>query len=328
MSERGWGCFKTGCFGCLGFTALGIVVLLVTGGIQFVSSRGPAQVRDQQRERELPPPRATATAEREGSGTTTAIPLESLESPELASGAAGRIVLDLHLGEFLITAGEPGAPVKIDAEYDPDDFELVEELDEEADGSFTYTISFGGKKSALGMFLSGATNNPENRVEIRLPRGRALAISGELGIGSHELDLGGLWVESVDLKLGTGEHIFHFSEPAPVPMASFRLDKSIGELQVNDLGNASPAEVEVRQQIGSLVVDLEGSWQRDAVVEIECGIGECALELPRNVHISMDRARVGVGEKDVRLPDPDEIPEGAPTLDLRISGSIGEVRAR
>ena len=51
------------------------------------------------------------------------------------------------------------------------------------------------------------------------------------------------------------------------------------------------------------------------------------MKFPRAVAVEMDPVSVGAGVQDLReLPDPTEVPEGAPRLTVAISAGLGEVR--
>ncbi len=321
------GCFKWGCLGCLGLGGAALLFLLAMVAVRSAAS-GSGEPERFVVERELPAARVTRSSlEAEGlDAQAHELPLDvALVPGTFSPEGVGRLVLDLSFGEFLLTAGEPGEPVKIEATYDPDDFELVEGFETEGDG-WRYDVRFDSRRSMVGMALRGTTDNVDNRVEIRIPRGQPILIEGVLGVGESTLDLGGLWIRAVDLELGTGEYEITFYEPGPAPMESFRVAAGIGELRVEELGNASPAEIDVEQRIGSLQLELDGRWQNDATAKVRCGIGECNVALPDGVRVVIGRTSMGLGERSVRLPDEADLPEGAPTLELSVRGSIGELR--
>ena len=56
------------------------------------------------------------------------------------------------------------------------------------------------------------------------------------------------------------------------------------------------------------------------------GIGSAVVSLPDDVNVDLSGVRVSIGERHVDLPDPEDIPEGAPTLSLRARNTIGELR--
>ena len=151
----------------------------------------------------------------------------------------------------------------------------------------------------------------DNRIRITIPPDVPIALEGSVGLGESELELGGLALTQVDLDMGFGDHYIGFDEPTPFPMQSFRVAASVGEMRIDRLGNASPGSVWVSHRIGELVLDLRGEWRGDSEISARCGIGECAVNLPRDVVVEMDEVSIGVGVRDLReLPDPSAMPEG------------------
>ncbi len=321
------GCLKFGCFGCAGLAGLLLLVLLVLGLLQFVSS-GPGQMITAEQTQELPASSAevpslaqAATSEQlEDAGAATALPLE-LGEIDFPTSGVGTIRFDLSMGEFSVEPGEEGTEVEVDAEYDSSRFELVKTLTEQENGNWTLTIALEPTRRFMGF-----GRREESRVDVRLPRGRPLRIEGEFRMGRSELELGGLWLQSFDVEVGMGEHRVYFSDPTPMPMESFAIEGSMGAVRVADLGNASPATVRGRHRMGELRVNLEGAWRNDSQIRVNCGMGQCNVEVPDDVHVVSTGGGVALGEKRVDLPDGDSIPESAPTLEINASGSMGEVR--
>lgn len=350
MSEpdRKRGCVRYGCFGCLGLLVVSGGLIAVIIAIQVSAARNPQNLEDVNLERELPfdgslseVPESAGVVDPASSedrlddsldrdsvlsdGAPQPIELDVARERGLAPDVpVGRLELDLQVGDFELQAGEPGTPIRIDGEWDPEHFTLTEELVEESDGSFAYKIKFTGRRGWLGALFSG---NSENRLTIRVPRGRPFDIVGEVTQGRSDLQLGGLWLRDVYLEVGTGEHTIEFADPTLFPTQSFHLEGSMGELKVYDLGNASPAEASLEFSMGALMVELDGLWEHDANISVDCSMGECLVEVPDDVHIDVGGS-TAMGERSVRLPDEEGIPEGAPTLHLDVDGSMGEVRIR
>jgi hypothetical protein len=109
-------------------------------------------------------------------------------------------------------------------------------------------------------------------------------------------------------------------------MGEFLIDSSMGSLEINDLGQASPSSVVVDHGMGELAVDLAGTWRNDASIDVDFSMGECRLYLPEGARVKIDRASVGLGEKRISRRDDSALPADAPTLTLRLSGSMGELR--
>ncbi len=325
MSKSGQvpGCLKYGCVGCLSAMALSVGAVFLITAIHLTSDPEDPQPEQRQVERPLPatPERSPAT---DGPQIGEVLPLPELEEfPQGADQAAGRVLLDLKMGDFVIRPGPAGEPIRIDADYDAGSFELTEELTTEDDGGWTYAVSFGSKRGLLGLLLGGGRHDIDNRIEITIPRGHPIDLAGEVSMGEFEADLGGLWVRRIDFELGMGEHFIEFSDPLPYPMESFRTESSMGSVEVRSLGDASPSSVTVDHSMGEIFLDLKGAWQGDAEVDVDFTMGECRVWLPEDVRIDVEQASVGLGESSLDRPSV-EPPADAPTLTLRVSGSMGE----
>ncbi len=317
------GCFKYGCFGCLALFALLVGFLLLIGVIQATTNSGDPDPVERQARHEMP-------------GTPVSVLTDQPDAPEILplpegvkppTGAApGRLILDLSMGDFTIQPGPPDEPLRVDADYDANSFELEEVFTQQDDGTWIYDVRFGGRGGFLGMLFRGGGESGRNKVVITIPRGYPLEIAGSIGMGESETDLGGLWLKSVSLDYSAGDHFLEFREPLQEPMEEFVLDGSMGNLEVRDLGAASPGRVKIDHGMGELLVDLQGEWRQDASIDVSFSMGECRLWLPQNAHIDIARASVGMGEKRIDYREREDLPEGAPTLTLDLSGSMGELR--
>ena len=313
MSEHGEaprkGCLRRGCLGCLVIVGAGIGLVVIMAVITLV--RGVPDVVREDESRTHSIARSPTESTREGR------PLVVDE------GRVGRVVLDVSMANFSIIPAPAGSELRLDARYNSGSYKLEESMRGDGETGWTYRLSFGSR-SVLNFIHVDAG---DNRLELHLPAGTPLTIEGELGVGQTDLQLGGLWVESVKLGAGVGDHRIGFDEPLPVPMSSFELDGSIGETSVSGLGNASPAEVKVRHRIGDIRVDLGGAWRNDAKISVRSSIGGFRIGLPdEDVGFELLRASIGIGEANTRrVGERSEAPAGAPVVQLEASHSIGEL---
>ncbi len=314
------GCLKYGCVGCLSVLALGVLLVFLISAVHLSTEREDPRPEQLQIEHPLPDPGRSPAGDRPQVGEV--LPLPELEEFPGSEPGVGRVVLDLKMGDFSIRPGPADEPIRVDADYDAGSFELREELTTDDDGSWTYEVGFSSKRGWLGLILGGVQHNVNNRVEITIPRGHPIELVGSVGMGEFEADLGGLWVRRVDFELGPGDHFVEFRDPLPYPMESFRTESSMGSVEVRSLGDASPASVEVEHSMGELFLDLKGTWQGDAEVEVSFSMGECRVWLPEDVRVKVEKASVGLGESSIDRPRSDP-PEDAPTLTLRVNGSMG-----
>ena len=309
--ENRRGCFKVGCCGCLA-----ALVLLVLGssacvGVGLLLEGEPEMVRADGR---YDPPRA-------GFGSDRSAGQPGELNPALLAAVGGTVTLDVGYVEMEIVPEASGEPLRVTGDYDESAFRLEETFEEGADG-WEYRLIFGRKHNWMPFF---DTHSNRNHIVLHIPRDLIFRLEGKAGIGSYRMDLGGLAVRSVELDLGVGEHRIDFSEPLPVPLQTLRLDASIGELELDNVGNGSPAEMWVKRSIGQATVDLRGAWRGDAEIDIRCGIGECLVLLPDDVNVDF-RSSAVLGESSTRRERP--VIEGAPWLRGRVSGKIGSVEAR
>lgn len=303
------GCLKRGCLGCLGVLGVGLVFVMVIALITVV--------------------RGTREVVRESDQLTHDIPQHEWTAPDtneplvFDEGQLGRVVLDVSMVVFKIIPAPAGTPIRLDAHYDSGSYKLKETFEPSGELGWTYRLDFG-KRSSLQFFHI----DPDNRLDLYLPVGTPITLSGDLGIGESQLELGGLWIESVDLEIGIGQHTIDFDEPLLAPMTKFKIDGSIGELHVRRLGNASPESVRIDHSIGEVYVDLRGAWQNDSDVFVSSSIGECHVNLPSDrIDLELIGGSVTFGESDTRgARGRAEAPEGAPVVRLTVRHTLGELR--
>lgn len=306
---------KTGCVGCTGVLAiLGLIAVFLVVAPFLVDRPAPDPVQERLAP-DLPGFRGDPESTELGA-------VEMPEGPAAARSEAWTLRLDLSMGRFRIEPAPPGSSLEVEAEFDRGSFELSERIDE---SDRTYTLSFG-PTSSLWSFI-GMNRNDRNEVVVRIPVDRPFALVGDVGIGETRANLSGMWLTEVNLELGIGDHHFELEEPTREPMDLFALESSVGEISVVRLGYGSPERVRLEQGVGEMLADLRGPWTRDAVVDVDMGVGELNVRVPENVHIEAD-LNVGVGETDRRGVSKVEIPDGAPTLTLRAQGGVGEVEIR
>lgn len=329
------GCWKTGCLGCVALVILMVGIPLILMVIGLAMGRPEANPGSERLSTELPPlPAPLMSASGEDGSTTTGGTLDAGEAPlmpdslQVASEAPaeGSIELDVEMCRFSIEPGPPGSEIRVEADFDTASFALEETYNPESDGTWTYRLRFRDKLGWLRR-VTGNSNLSNERVRLIVPRGRPFELKGKMGAGESRIELGGLWLTSVDLDMGVGEHRISFSEPTPQPIDLLRIDGAVGDLQILQAGNASPEQIRVTNSVGGARVDLSGDWKRDAWVDVDCGVGECGLVVPSDVFIEVAEASLGIaGERRLRGLDRETMPEeGAPTLTLTLSLSVGEL---
>lgn len=313
------GCFKYGCIGCLSIVALFLGLTFLLGALQFVAETEP-QPEQRLAEQELPAPPSLPVIDPDQPETVEFDPL-----PALASGqGVGTLVVDLRMGEFTIEPGPPDQPIRVEADFDAGKFELREEWNQGLEGNWTYQVDFGAKGGFWGLLTRGG-GEVRNNVTITVPRGHPMRIVGTIKMGESKVDLGGLWLDSFDVELGMGDHFVEIREPLAMPMESFIVDSSMGEIELRNIGNGSPRRVEVDHGMGDFLLDLQGDWRRDAEVDASFSMGSCRIWVPEEAFVELSGGSVAMGEARTELPDTSSLPEDAPRLAIDVGGNMGEL---
>lgn len=301
--------------GCLVLLVALILVVAVSAGIMM--SLGPPEQRPEH--------------------STRSQAVETPQLPDAASPAPGevtipplslRVNLDLAEGEFRIRRGKAGEGIRIEADYDAGVYALEQGHRPGKGGTEEVDIRFYSRYSIMRRLLTMGAVEPENRIDIYLPPDIPMSIAGQVKMGESDLDLTGLAITGVDLNLEMGEHDVSFEEPNPLGMEELRLYVSKGEFNFKGLGNAGFQSASIQGSMGEVNVDLTGGYRADALVHTRFRMGEMRVTVPTDIHVEVQPGMVFLGERRVSVDRPDDVPEDAPTLEVRSSLSMGELRIR
>jgi len=315
------GCLRYGCLGCAGLIALAVIAAGVIAVLALVMEPPGTEMVSPGVTREVPA--RPGTGDGSASSDSRAPDLPSELRPPGPEGA-GRVVLDLSEGVFEMVPGDPGSPIRVDGSYNAGAYELEEAFEEEPGGEWTYRLTF--RRSVSWIRLLKVEDEQENRLRITLPRDLPFALEGVVRRGESRMRLGGLSVRELDLRLLQGEHRLEFRAPTPLPMERFAIDASQGNFVLDGLGNASPATLVARGSMGEMLLGLDGAWRNDAEIHGGWRMGELRVRVPAGVHVNVDEIGMFLGGSDTSaLRSLAPAPQGAPTLSIAFSGSMGQI---
>ena len=309
-----------GCFSILGVIVLGIVVAFVwaRSTIRDLGDTTPARVE-------------------------RSIGLEPLqaEAPEAAAGQVARgtqesrqpmrLRVDLEEGTFTIRPGPAGGQVQVQGTFAPGLYELTEQRDTDTAGIARATIRFRSKAPIWARVLSGIGGGSDSRPELTvlIPQGSPMDLSLRVAMGESRIDLGGLTLRELDLAVSMGEHRINFGQPIVGEMSRVRLDTSMGDVSVDNLGNTRAQTIETTGSMGSLTADLGGAWQPgdDSSISFSQSMGELTLRVTSGVRLETS-FRNAEGQTENRPADgaAETTEANAPHLKLRVQTSMGESR--
>jgi hypothetical protein len=243
-----------------------------------------------------------------------------------ASGEPLRLTVDLEEGVFTIKPGPPGGQVQVQGVFAPGLYELTETQDETARRA---TIRFRSKAPQWARILAGMGDGQSNRPEltVTIPQGVPMDLTLRLSMGESRVDLGGLTLRDLDVDASMGEHRIDFPTPVVEGLRRVRLNGSMGNVNVENLGNARPQAIEGSGSMGNLTADLGGEWEpgSEAQMSFSHSMGELILRVPTSVRLETDvRSGDGAPRSPDNTPPPDD--PKAPVVKVRVSTSMGETR--
>ena len=255
-------------------------------------------------------------------------PPRELSRQHVLPAGAGRIELDVRMTELIVEPAPAGSPLRLEARWHPSRFRLEEAL-EPSEGGWTYRLRLTGR--GLRTWLPGSHGQVSgSELRLLLPADRPMSIAGEVGMGRSAFELGGLALQSVELELGAGEHALAFSSPTTLAVSRLALDSSMGELDLDLAGNASPRELSIHHGMGELRLDLGGRWRNDSRVDLRLGMGHTSVELPAREEAGalVEQGRVRMGSRRIEDMAESELVPGLPVVRIRAEGGMGELDIR
>lgn len=195
------------------------------------------------------------------------------------------MILDVQQAEFFIEPGPPGEPLRVEARYDRKACELKESLDPDHEPGWLYRLEFRCEQRSFLQKMRGWLGGMKEQVRVFLPPDLPLELEVRGSQGGSILELGGLWLTSLDVESEMGGLILGFAEPLREPLDSMSLRGSMGGLVGTSLGNASPRKLEIDYRMGGMDLDLRGRWVADADIDIDLRMGGGSVRLPGGVLI-------------------------------------------
>ena len=312
----GVGCFSIIAIAVVGFA---IAVAYARSTLANLGDTTPKRV-----ERSIALPGTTAEAP-----DPTVKPGTAKSGAETTSGGPMKLALELQEGTFVIKPGAAGSRVEVEGEFSEALYTLTEQTDT-VGGSTRTTVRFRSKAPAWARMLAGVGNGDDNRprLTVSIPTGVPIDLSLNVSMGESRIDLGGLTLSELGLDLAMGNHEVDFKEPVAGGMERFRLNARMGNVSVENLGNARAKSIDTSGSMGNVTADLGGEWRQGSEAELSFtqSMGEVRLSVPTKVRLEAD-VRDSNGKHESRGADADQTTDPkAPLLRVRVSTSMGESR--
>jgi hypothetical protein len=237
-----------------------------------------------------------------------------------------KAIIEFAAGKATVGTAERGRLYELDLRYDAEQFEPVGSYD-----AGSATVRLGVKGRERGGIRVGKKALPQNAV-IGLPAGLPLELEASLGAAEAELELGGLALTALKLESGASSTVVRFSEPNPGRCSGATLETGAGSLRAERLGNSGCTQWQVESGVGSVVLDLAGSWPADATIDLQLAVGGATIQAPRGLGLRIrmsgflaDFAGSGFG-KDGKTYTSTGYESAERKVELEISSALGGVK--
>jgi hypothetical protein len=246
-----------------------------------------------------------------------------------ASNEPMQLQVDLQEGSFDIRPGEPNGRVQVEGRFSEALYELTQQT-ETQNGKPRTTIRFRSKAPVWARMLAGIGNgeNDQPKLTLLIPPAVPIDLSLNVTMGESRIELGGLTLSDLGLDLSMGNHEVDFREPVVDGVTRLRLTARMGNVSVENLGNARARSVDASGSMGNLTADLGGDWRPGSEAEMSFtqSMGEVRVNVPTKVRLEAD-VRDSDGKTQTIPADADETKDPkAPVVRVRVSTSMGESR--
>lgn len=187
-------------------------------------------------------------------------------------------------GKVSLSRDPMGSLFRASLVYDREKFEVEHGYDSE---SAVLSVEMNGKVSDLEL---EDLERSEQRMDLTLTDMIPLSLQVSLGVGTAHIDLGGLRLENAHIKSAASRSLVTFSQPTLMDCERLVLEVAAAEFDVTRLGNARCSEVQFKAGAGEFTLDFTGAWTEgmETKAEIDFGLAELTLRLPRGLGVSVD----------------------------------------
>ena len=145
-----------------------------------------------------------------------------------------------------------------------------------------------GIKNVKADFNPNDATLEENRLQLFLARDLPLELVVGFGAGDAKLDLGGISMSKLEVRTALSQSLIDFSTPNRIAMSEAKLQAGAVDFAAENLGNLNAKKIDVAAGVGSVKLNFEGEWKRDAEVSVNMGLGALLLEFPEGLGVRIE----------------------------------------
>jgi hypothetical protein len=209
---------------------------------------------------------------------------------ELTSEKSMVVKMDLSMVDLSIAKVTDNLAYKADLLYDADRFSPLISYNVRGDRGFldlSADVDEFDDFDDIGDLFKGGDFGEDgdhpNSWDLYLTDRIPLDITTELAMASGDLDLSGLQIVDLRMEAGMASMKVKFDEPNPVTMDRMAIEVGLGDMEMENIGNASAKKLDVEVGLGSATIDFGGKVPRDFRAEMEVGLGSLTIVIPKDV---------------------------------------------
>lgn len=149
-------------------------------------------------------------------------------------------------------------------------------------------LTLGMSQANMGWRALRAMKNDEGgRMTLGLNPSVPMDLDLELGGAQAEVELGGMRLKSLKLKIGLAGSRVSFSSPNQIEMDELTLDVGLGGVQFENLGNANVAQININGGMDGIDLDFGDRVMRDVKVNADVAFGGLKIRIPSSVGVTI-----------------------------------------
>lgn len=198
----------------------------------------------------------------------------------VSSGKTLEAVINIDCARLFIEKGRISGEGHVYAYYDTEKFNYDYFYDKKFNELF---VSLESERSLRG--LTNEDNfDKSSELIIELPGEISTNLDISIRVGRMDLDMTGVPLKNFSVKSWVSEADIRFDELNPLSLEYMKIDINIGDVNIENLGNANFRDATIDGGIGRLTVDLNGDYSKgDHYVTIDMDVGEVEIIPPRDI---------------------------------------------
>ena len=187
------------------------------------------------------------------------------------------VSVEYGAGKMFITPATDGALYKATLRYDADSFRPLTHYE---NGRLRIGIEGGSVRGR---------NMKSGQLDLTLSPKVPLDLDLKFGAVQAVVDLGGLRIRDAHIQTGASETHLRVAKPNMERCGEFKLEVGAADFNAEGLGNLNCASYDVDGGVGDVTLDFNGAWSVDTDVEVDMGLGQLTLVLPRGLGVRVEK---------------------------------------